>query len=237
VSNVQPQYNQCLDQDSNRVHPNTNLQGHSYHNLIGASCIQFCYVIFYISDFFHVTQFFWRFSVNCKIVCFISCCVRISVSQNCKTHYCGYCLLKYVSWRFGGICYLHFHRRSEATRGNTSDIGTMRPGPAGKASFPCVYLNTTPRVGCGVTGVYGRSHHSKSRHYMEVSRQPHFPTTWLQNKCLRSCTAKRPAGSQNLSGSSERQKNLCQYRELNLDSWVFEPVLMLHYDIRDLRGS
>jgi len=62
--------------------------------------------------------------------------------------------------------------------GNTADIGTMRPGPAGKASFPCVYLNTTPRVGCGVTGVYGRSQHSKSRHYMEVSRQLHFPTTW-----------------------------------------------------------
>lgn len=37
--------------------------------------------------------------------------------------------------------------------GSRSDIGTMRPGPTGKASFPCVFLNTTPRVGCGVTGV------------------------------------------------------------------------------------
>jgi hypothetical protein len=37
--------------------------------------------------------------------------------------------------------------------GNSSDIGTMRPGPTGKASFPGVYLNSTPRVGCGVTGV------------------------------------------------------------------------------------
>jgi len=37
--------------------------------------------------------------------------------------------------------------------GNSSDIGTMRPGPTGKARFPCVYLITTSRVGCGVTSV------------------------------------------------------------------------------------
>jgi hypothetical protein len=47
----------------------------------------------------------------------------------------------------------------------------------------------------------------------------------------------RPAGSQNLSGSSGRQKNLSHYRESNLDSWVFEPVLMSHYAIRALRAS
>jgi hypothetical protein len=96
----------------------------------------------------------------------------------------------------------------------------MRPGPAGKASFRCVYLNTTPRVKCGVTGVYGRSHHSKSRHYMEVSRQLHFPTTWLQNKFLRSCTAKRPAGSQHMAGSSGRQKNLQRIEPGFLGIWA-----------------
>jgi len=72
---------------------------------------------------------------------------------------------------------------------------------------------------------------------MEVSKQLHSPATWLQNICLRSSTDKRPAGSQNLSGSSGRQKKLCHYRESNLDSWVFEPVLMSHYAIRALWGS
>jgi hypothetical protein len=157
VSNVQLQYNQCLGQDSNRIHPNTTLQGHSYHNLRGTQCIQFCYVIFCISDFFHITQFFWRFNVNCKTVCSISCCVRISVFQNCKTHYCGYCLLSYnvlhkddVSEEFAASTFIvevKPHGR------NSWDIGTMRPGPTGKASFPCIYLNTTPCVGCGVRGV------------------------------------------------------------------------------------
>jgi len=117
---------------------------------------------------------------------------------------------------------------------NSSDIVTMRPGPTGKASFSCVYLNTTPRVGCGDTGV--KIHHPKSRHCMEVRRQLHSPTGF-QNKCLRSCMDKRPAGSQNLSGSSGRQKILCHYRESNLDSWVFEPVLMSYYAIRALRES